>query len=59
MTVLNKRIASGLCLGTAFLLAANWAPSLSICALLCAIATIAVLEFYQLLDAMVLSLIHI
>jgi len=54
MTGLNKRIASGLCLGTAYLLVANWAPSLSICALLCAIATIAVLEFYQLLDAMMI-----
>lgn len=54
MTVLNKRIASGLSLGAAFLLVANWAPSLSVCALLCAIATIAVLEFYQLLDAMVI-----
>ncbi len=54
MTVLNKRIASGLCLGAAFLVTANWAPSLSICILLCAIATIAVLEFYQLLDAMVI-----
>ena len=54
MTVLNKRIASGLCLGAVFLLVANWAPSLTICALLCAIATIAVLEFYQLLDAMLI-----
>ena len=54
MTVLNKRIASGLCLGAAFLLVANWAPSLSVCALLCAIAAIAALEFYQLLDAMVI-----
>jgi len=52
MTALNKRIVSGLCLGAAFLLVANWAPSLSICALLCAIATVALLEFYQLLDAM-------
>jgi len=52
MTALAKRIVSGLCLATAFLLVANWAPSLSICALLCAIATIAILEFYQLLDAM-------
>ena len=54
MTTLNKRIVSGLCLGAAFLLAANWAPSLTVCALLCAIATIAVLEFYKLLDAMVI-----
>ena len=54
MTTLNKRIASGLCLGAAFLLAVNWAPSLTVCALLCAIATIAVLEFYKLLDAMVI-----
>lgn len=54
MTALNKRIVSGLSLGAAYLLVANWAPSLSICALLCAIATIAVLEFYQLLDAMVI-----
>lgn len=54
MTGLNKRITSGLCLGAAFLITANWAPSLSICALLCAIATVAVLEFYQLLDAMVI-----
>ena len=54
MTGLNKRIASGLCLGAAFLVTANWAPSFSICVLLCAIATIAVLEFYQLLDAMVI-----
>jgi len=52
MTALAKRIASGLCLGAAFLLVANWGPSLSICALLCAIATIALLEFYKLLDAM-------
>jgi phosphatidate cytidylyltransferase len=52
MTGLNKRIASGLCLGAAFLLVANWAPSISICALLCATAAIALLEFYQLLDAM-------
>ena len=52
MTGLAKRIVSGLCLAAAFLLVANWAPSLSICALLCAIATIALLEFYQLLDAM-------
>ncbi|MFH1476226.1 MAG: CDP-archaeol synthase [Verrucomicrobiota bacterium] len=51
MTELKKRIASGLCLGAAFLLVVNWAPSLTICALLCAIATITVLEFYQLLDA--------
>ncbi|MFA5044227.1 MAG: CDP-archaeol synthase [Kiritimatiellia bacterium] len=54
MTVLNKRIASGVGLGAAFLLAANWAPSLTVCALLCAIAAIAVLEFYNLLDAMVI-----
>lgn len=54
MTVLNKRIASGLCLGATFLLVANWAPALTVCALLCAIATIAVLEFYTLLDAMVI-----
>lgn len=54
MTRLTKRIVSGLGLAVAFLLVANWAPSLSICALLCAIATIALLEFYQLLDAMVI-----
>ena len=52
MTRLTKRIVSGLSLGAAFLLVVNWVPSLSICALLCAIATIALLEFYQLLDAM-------
>lgn len=52
MTRLTKRIASGLCLGTALLLIITWAPSLSICALLCTIAIIALLEFYQLLDAM-------
>ncbi|MDD5678340.1 MAG: CDP-archaeol synthase [Kiritimatiellae bacterium] len=52
MTGLAKRIISGLCLGAAFLLVANYAPSLTICALLCAIVTIALLEFYKLLDAM-------
>ena len=54
MTTLQQRTASGLSLGAAFLLAANWAPSVTVCALLCAIATVAVLEFYKLLDAMVI-----
>lgn len=36
----------------ALLLIVAWAPSLSVCALLCAIAGVALLEFYKLLDAM-------
>ena len=52
MTGLTKRIVSGLSLVAAILLAATWAPSFCICALLCAIVTIALLEFYHLLDAM-------
>lgn len=52
MSRLARRIVSGVCLAAVFLLVVNWAPSFSICALLCTIATIALLEFYQLLDAM-------
>lgn len=52
MTRISQRFVSGITLAAALLLLIYWAPSLSVCALLCAIATVALLEFYRLPSAL-------
>ncbi|MBI2438157.1 MAG: CDP-archaeol synthase [Lentisphaerae bacterium] len=52
MTRLSQRFVSGLCLAALLLAVSFWAPSLSICALLCAVATVALSEFYRLPTAL-------
>ncbi len=47
-----RRLVSGFGLALMLIGAACWAPSVSVCVILCTTAVIALLEFYNLLDAM-------
>ncbi len=52
MKPLTQRLISGPCLAAAAVAAAMAAPSITVAALLCAIAVVAIMEFYRLLDAL-------
>lgn len=52
MNGFSKRLVSGVFLAGGVAAAAFWAPSVSVAVVLCTVATLAIMEFYHLLDAM-------